>query len=305
MRGAADVGGEALGRIGQTAQLTEDDVNALNDALTLLLGGFLSSERAAIAFAESDAALRDVLTESAGAIAAHGGQLDLQDESLRGVNTSILNYIDGATRQAQADIEAGAAVSDVTARLGGQADSLEKVLRQAGLSEGEIRRYTGALREVPDTISTTVTVPGAAEANEAVRVLGMNLGNIPTERRVQIHVESYGIAEANRAAALAGRRARGGPIDPDKVYLVGEEGPEIFVSRDAGQIIPNDAIAKARTGLPQAVMDHISDNPRGEPQPIAITLNQHGVLTADPEQLQEAMELIAPALDRHQRSRFG
>lgn len=307
VRGAADVGGEALGRIGQTAQLTEDDVNALNDALTLLLGGFLSSERAAIAFAESDASLRSSLTESAGAIAANAGQLNLQDQALRGVNSNILSYIESATRQAQADIEAGAAVSEVTARLGTQADALEQVLRQAGLSEAEIRRYVGALREVPDTVSTTVSTPGAAEASEAVRVLGMNLGNIPTERRVQIHIESYGVAEANRAAAaaLAGRRASGGPIDPNKVYLVGEEGPELFVSKDAGQIVPNEALNQARSGLSQTAIDRISENPRGEPKPISITLNQHGVLTADPEQLQEAMELIAPALDRHQRSRFG
>lgn len=36
-------------------------------------------------------------------------------------------------------------------------------------------------------------------------------------------------------------RAKGGPIDPNKAYVVGEEGPELFVSDTAGTIIPNSA----------------------------------------------------------------
>jgi hypothetical protein len=37
-------------------------------------------------------------------------------------------------------------------------------------------------------------------------------------------------------------RAKGGPVSPSELYLVGEKGPEFFVPNTAGNIIPNDKI---------------------------------------------------------------
>lgn len=41
--------------------------------------------------------------------------------------------------------------------------------------------------------------------------------------------------------AIAGARARGGPVAGGKPYLVGERGPELFVPRGHGTIVPNGA----------------------------------------------------------------
>jgi TP901 family phage tail tape measure protein len=43
---------------------------------------------------------------------------------------------------------------------------------------------------------------------------------------------------------LAGKRAAGGPVDKDKTYLVGEEGPELFVPDRDGTIIPNHRLSR-------------------------------------------------------------
>lgn len=43
-------------------------------------------------------------------------------------------------------------------------------------------------------------------------------------------------------------RAAGGPIDPGKVYMVGENGPEMFVSKDSGTIIPNHKLGGGKKG---------------------------------------------------------
>lgn len=43
-------------------------------------------------------------------------------------------------------------------------------------------------------------------------------------------------------------RAAGGPIDPGKVYMVGENGPEMFVSKDAGTIVPNHKLGGGKKG---------------------------------------------------------
>jgi phage-related protein len=38
-------------------------------------------------------------------------------------------------------------------------------------------------------------------------------------------------------------RAKGGPVSPSQLYLVGENGPEFFIPNTAGNIIPNDRIS--------------------------------------------------------------
>jgi hypothetical protein len=45
-----------------------------------------------------------------------------------------------------------------------------------------------------------------------------------------------------REARRAGRRAEGGPVEPNTPYWVGEEGPELMMPEGAGTIIPTDKI---------------------------------------------------------------
>lgn len=66
----------------------------------------------------------------------------------------------------------------------------------------------------------TVTQPLANAASEALK--GLNLGNL------------FG-------GLFGGARADGGPVFAGRAYLVGERGPELFVPRSAGNIVPNGA----------------------------------------------------------------
>jgi hypothetical protein len=43
------------------------------------------------------------------------------------------------------------------------------------------------------------------------------------------------------SVSAAGYRAEGGPVSRGQPYVVGERGPELFVPRGAGNIIPNKA----------------------------------------------------------------
>lgn len=43
-------------------------------------------------------------------------------------------------------------------------------------------------------------------------------------------------------------RAKGGPVDANSPYIVGEEGPELFVPRYSGSIVPNDRLQQASSG---------------------------------------------------------
>lgn len=55
------------------------------------------------------------------------------------------------------------------------------------------------------------------------------------------------------AMDAVGARAAGGPVGKDTPYVVGEEGPEIFVPKSAGDIVPND-----RLGAGAAIGDNFS-----------------------------------------------
>lgn len=59
-----------------------------------------------------------------------------------------------------------------------------------------------------------------------------------------------GIFSPTAAASLSSMvgipgRAKGGPVGSNKMYMVGEEGPELFIPRTAGNIIPNNQMAMA------------------------------------------------------------
>lgn len=51
-----------------------------------------------------------------------------------------------------------------------------------------------------------------------------------------------GFASVLNGVSFGGARATGGPVDPGKMYLVGERGRELFVPNERGTIVPNDAL---------------------------------------------------------------
>lgn len=86
-------------------------------------------------------------------------------------------------------------------------------------------------------------------------------------------------AAANVAGAgIAGARAKGGPVEPGKTYLVGEEGAELFTPDRHGQIIPSGQTAGA--GSTPMV---INVDARGANDPAAVRAQvQQGILEAAP-----------------------
>lgn len=64
------------------------------------------------------------------------------------------------------------------------------------------------------------------------------------------HANTYVTHHITTVRGLLQKRARGGPVTDDDVYLVGEDGPELFVSDRAGQIVPNPRTAAARAHRP-------------------------------------------------------
>lgn len=74
-----------------------------------------------------------------------------------------------------------------------------------------------------------------------------------------------GIAGA-AGAVFGGARANGGDVFGDRAYLVGEQGPEMFVPRTAGTVLPNSALPSSREGgRPVQIIQYIQP---GTPQEV-------------------------------------
>lgn len=118
--------------------------------------------------------------------------------------------------------------SQQTARAaaGGQAAADTVIASQAALINA-IDRLTGVLSGVSYTKGFTETFAGAAN-NVQGNILSLLLGNVP----------------------IIGNffKAEGGPVEGKVPYVVGEKGPELFVPKVDGTIVPNHQLGMFREG---------------------------------------------------------
>lgn len=73
-------------------------------------------------------------------------------------------------------------------------------------------------------------------------------------RRVQIFIEEVYTAQqqtirGNAGSTPGGGRAAGGPVEAGTAYVVGEDGPEIFVPQQSGAIVPNHQVSNYMGGV--------------------------------------------------------
>jgi hypothetical protein len=82
------------------------------------------------------------------------------------------------------------------------------------------------------------------------------------------------------APAVAGARARGGPVRAGGLYLVGEEGPELFRAPQSGRIVPagrTAAMFAAAAMTPMAAAaSPVNRAPVSAPAPMQVTINVNG-----------------------------
>lgn len=72
---------------------------------------------------------------------------------------------------------------------------------------------------------------------------------VRSKLKTRITVEVEYVAVNVVAGARMEARADGGPVARDQAYLVGEQGPEVFVPGRAGVIVPNDALGASGSAI--------------------------------------------------------
>ncbi|MFL5237576.1 MAG: phage tail tape measure C-terminal domain-containing protein, partial [Rhizomicrobium sp.] len=143
--------------------------------------------------------------------------------------------------------------SGVDRALAGVAKSLDAfakgpVTDSANLIE---RAVSGSFNAVADTIARAV-LSGKASMDSLVNAILADFDRIAVKDFIAKPIEGVLSSLVSSLLPIGGARASGGPVDAGLAYLVGEQGPELFVPRGAGSIMPNGAAAPSR---PQIVLN--------------------------------------------------
>lgn len=121
---------------------------------------------------------------------------------------------------------------------------LQQQLAQDGLTTTELN-YLLQKGAAWGIYSDTVVTEAQAAIQE-VQAINDAINTIPADRTFTMSVAVLGAENVSGLGAGFGasqwtgkKRAGGGPVAAGEAYLVGENGPELFVSNTSGAIIPN------------------------------------------------------------------
>ena len=180
--------------------------------------------------------------------------------------------VENQTNLIKAQIEANKVMTDFIFKGIGPAQEAMRVLATATMKAGNLldqftpggSKLSGTTKEVASTVGGAGIGAGAGAivggligllGGPGGALLGAKLGTV-------IGTGIGGYLLKNTAGELIDNaqgtkppeaRAVGGPVSKSTPYLVGEEGPEIFVPKAAGDIVPND-----RLGTGAAIGDNFS-----------------------------------------------
>lgn len=189
----------------------EENVELLDARRVALIASFDSE----IGAAQSAQSLADAIKDGA-------DPLELQ--------ASLLSAA-GAEAQAAADKYEAMTGKTFTAEEKQNAfrDALIKLKAQFPELGGLVDTYLFKLGSIPPTVSTTIDVYTEG-ANQELDQLLTRIGNIAALQ---------GAINLNSLLNWGPDRAMGGPVQANRVHLVGEDGPELFVPGSSGTIVPN------------------------------------------------------------------
>ena len=97
--------------------------------------------------------------------------------------------------------------------------------------------YTAAVNEGADAVQALVDKINGVQSKDVYITVHT------------VYETGSGSGGGANAPRIAGMRAAGGPVEAGKTYIVGEEGPEPFIPKTDGTIIPNGARGVQATGI--------------------------------------------------------
>jgi hypothetical protein len=226
------------------------------DRVTENARGFVNARDAAQSFKEETDKLTTTLKD---------GTLtqDQKTDSLYAYSSSVLDAI-------KKDIELGGTQESTTKIMDTGREAFIKAAGEIGIFGDEAEQLANKLALTPETIKKTFKVSGLGDLQTLNRELA-NLEGLVGSATDREDLMGNGVLQdrtiklkAEISTKMFGRgqkfgeplfvqvtnpgRARGGPVSANKTYMVGEKGPEMFVSSTSGTIIPNNKLSEVGAG---------------------------------------------------------
>lgn len=151
--------------------------------------------------------------------------------------------------------QTGAAVG-VGALIGGRSDAARTLnaVGTAVMTQAVAKGLTAVSKQIAASKAATTAGTGTAApaAIAAATTASETAATTAASTTAATAADSAASSFESIAEGFEGALAGGGKTKPGKTYLVGEKGPEVFRSRDAGEIIPLDGSAKSKVALQDA-----------------------------------------------------
>jgi tape measure domain-containing protein len=184
---------------------------------------------------------------------AEGIGQPIPDETIAREAAAALEELDSAQQRLNRSTERG---SDVARELGLTFSSAFEDAILKGKSFGDVLEALG--QDIARIIARqTITNPLASAVSRVVDgidfggLVGGLFGGAPTIGASSI----VSIGGVPTGVAVAGARANGGPVTSGQTYLVGERGPEWFVPKQSGTVLPNGTAPGGLTFAPTYHID--------------------------------------------------
>jgi len=130
------------------------------------------------------------------------------------------------------DQSLAAAGQALSAFVGGPVQSATSAIETA---------VTRSFTSVENTIARAV-ISGKTSMDGLVTSILAGFDRIATTQFIVKPIENALTSVASALLPIGGARAAGGPVDAGTPYLVGEQGPELFVPNSSGAIAPNASL---------------------------------------------------------------
>lgn len=182
-----------------------DELSDLNSAFDVTIGKNIGAQRATIELTEKVAGLTTTLGEN-------GATLDLNTEAGRANRRAILDVAESAIASAQAYAEQTGDVEGARNQVALHTIALADQLRQAGLTEQQVRDYIDTIGLTPaniDTVFRATTTGAAAAIRDYQRLL------LQTPSEIETRFRAIGMGAADIGALMGTKSLDGGKLADD------------------------------------------------------------------------------------------
>jgi hypothetical protein len=224
--------GAVIAGVGKTAIIVADEVSQLGSHFDRALGPMNAMSSAAGGSQGSLSSLAAAIKAADEAAAGSGSKYDQWQSALNKANSSA-SELGGGIQGMAAKV---AAAGDAQAKFASATESISGAMKKAG---GSVIEFSSDNDKIAQVMANVVQFLG--QGADAARRYGSELGTAMGQSF------NFGSLPSGSSSLGFGSnsgmfRAEGGPVSMGRAYMVGEEGPELFVPPSNGTIVPNDAL---------------------------------------------------------------